>query len=378
MVMQSINIYPLTRPEDLVSVESVIGQLVFGLETSSDGDTSLSISPISGCLRYADETRLWRGGSSGLGSARAAEDAARTFLARANHVVSRYRPSSGPAVPALFPTDIKTAGVGVGLDFDQNQPMHWLVRLVARAASGGLTLSTLTGGEDGTGELGRPVIGGAVMPTVFAPTSPQSPQSPAQPPLEGAEPAAIVIGGTIDVRVDGDGVVCGVVSHWRPCQPRAVTSTPRLPPPESNEKISIVYRVGGEDEPQRFLSPFYLLPGSDDDGPSLVPASEYSLAAAIHVDEDGVLSAETAGHRPDTELRYSWFAWRLDDPDADPTSLDDRDRLTLGPGTHNVVLDVVDPTTTAICRAQAIISSPAPDMASANADLGTGAFGTKP
>jgi hypothetical protein len=118
--------------------------------------------------------------------------------------------------------------------------------------------------------------------------------------------------------------------------------------------------MAGEEEPQRFITPYYLIRDGVEE--TILPASSHSLVAQIMQEgsaEGAHLSAQVAGGTG--SFRYAWGSWRLDAGlSGGFRSHGGSGAITLPVGVHNVILDVEDRRTREFARVQAIVNVQAP------------------
>jgi hypothetical protein len=348
----SINVYPLVPAAELAGQANEIANAL--------GQPSVTVAQVSGCVSYADHERLWQNNSgAGLPSAAAAEQAARSFMERANERAAATQRTGGKrGLPALFPRIVRTVSTSPVYAAGAFSPDHWLVQFMGFLSPGGVFP-----GAAGVPQFPKaPDLPQPHLDTTAAPSLPYvtGPASPPSPTLGAAEPDAPVAGGLIDVRIGAGSEVIGLWSRWRPH--RAVQIAKRLSPPANNDSHHgehtdplLVYNLEGDGEPQSFIAPYYALPGGHH-GPNLFPASEFSILADIgQRDSDGVTEvvALVAGIADPNSLDFAWGVWRLDRPASDGLeAYGSSPSILLEPGAHNVVLDIVDRRTGAIARTE--------------------------
>src|SRR5215510_266736 len=56
----SIHVYGLIPPEAIVKHERTLAELLFGMKSTNEGGRYFRVSPISGCISFADYGRLWK------------------------------------------------------------------------------------------------------------------------------------------------------------------------------------------------------------------------------------------------------------------------------------------------------------------------------
>jgi hypothetical protein len=310
---QSIYVYELIPVSELSELPEKLAQLVFGMSSVDDGSRHLAMAPLSGYLTYVDDDALWQGSVAGQENP---EPAARAFVDKAADALRRER------LPAVLPRRLRATVSTPVLDPARGEPAHWLVRLQAFLPTG-----SLTPGHEAAEE-------------------------PADAPVDG---------GTVDLRIGAGGAVIGLVSRWRPWARRRIVA--RLPPPESAvhehggdaPQAELAYALDGEDEPQTYLAPYYVT--FTDHGRVIAPASGYS--PVVHIVEEPIaegtrLTAEVEGTLG--PLHYAWGAARLDRSDEGAfEQLGSGRSVSLRPGVYDIVLDVQDQRTGAICRRGAIV-----------------------
>lgn len=307
---QSIYIYRLVSPSRLIEAQEQLGQLLFQVKPG-DHNRQLYVSSTSGCFHFVDSEKLWANAGGHLPqSAEQAEALARKFIETSNKRISGSALRS-LGCTAIFPTDARLTLAQPVFAQEGNIPDHWLCSFI---------------GYQPTGLLDSTAPAGA------------APQK-----------TAPVLGAQVDIRIGAGLEVVGVWSSWRPI--RAIELVESLPAPSES---TLVYQGGGHDEPQEILSPYYLIPGDDNDTARIFPASRYSLLIRISREdnqESTRLSAEVTGNAG--PLTYFWGAWRLDtDSVGQFENLGTSTSIQLPSGAYNVVLDVEDQLTNAFARLQ--------------------------
>lgn len=336
-VLGSVRAYRLADPGRIAGNAGRLGALLFGLrEGDTDESRTFHVHPASGFLFYADYGRLGRG--SGL--PRDGEQAARAFVTDANRRVMGDAALIRAQVPALFPQDVRVVGSGPVQASNADQPDHWLCSFAAYLA------------------LDR-------------------------------DRTARVEGASIEVRIDGRGVVIGLSSRWRPVAgdlladalrndedhgvvtapgpnviqaPKRTTIArierlrPEAPAHEHEEEAQheeaeehqhgeqeepaeqLLYRLADERDPQTVLAPMYLGLAGHHGG--WEPASSHSLVAEIFERPGEVAAAVRGGSG---NYSYEWGYWTLDDVfEQGVQPLGSGPTVSVPPGAYNVVLAVSD------------------------------------
>jgi hypothetical protein len=320
MTSQSICLYRLVPPSQLIDAQEQLGEILFQVRPG-DQERQMSVSTSSGCLYFVDSGKLWaNAGGSMPRTARDAEVAARKFIEASN------RRASGSALPTLagttiFPTDARLILSQPVFAPERDTPDHWLCSFM---------------GYQPTGLLEPMAAGGGVPQTTIP-----------------------VLGAHVDVRIGADSEVVGVWSSWRPV--RAMELVEVLPAPRDAD-AQLFYQGGGHNEPQEILAPYYMVAGDDDDTAFVYPASRYSLLVQVSRQDSGErirLSAEVTGNTG--PVTFAWGAWSIDmGPAAHFGLLGSSASIELPPGAYNVILDVEDQVTRAFARSQyAIYCGPA-------------------
>ena len=130
-----------------------------------------------------------------------------------------------------------------------------------------------------------------------------------------------VVGSGIDVRIGDDEKVIGFSSRWRPVISRR--NRERISQEEAHEAINnvhtksdevgvplpLVYRIEGDNAPQNFIAPYYMVP--DKHHWEFLPASSYSLVARIFevqtADGTDLYASVRGGHG---EYDFEWGVWK--------------------------------------------------------------------
>lgn len=370
---QSIYVYRLVDPKLIADRQDEIAKALFGMESATDGNRSLYVSPISGCISYADYDQIWQNTDAGSlpKTADEAQQAALEFLQGA---AKKSIGDNKDHLPPLFPEDIRPIGTVAAFAPGKESADHWLSQFMVFLPIGGIQ----TPGADTT-DSHQPSVGStpvlasapstvspaspSAIPSPSSPESPASPASPSTPTIAAAEPAAPVDGGIIDVRIGASGKIVALRSCWRPFHQKEVTSVKRLSPPHESthdehgaeEGTILCYQLGGDEEPQTFIAPYYVT--FTDHGQVVAPASSYSPVVRIAEEQaaQGVtLAAEVEGTLG--PINYAWGAERLDSRDESAfVQLGSGRSVSLGPGVHDIAIDVQDKRTGAICRRGAIV-----------------------
>jgi hypothetical protein len=362
---QLIDVYPVVSPRFLAGHKDEIGR-VLGMKAAAEGNRILHISTLSGGVTYFDIEQLWTNNNPGALPRSAAEVAkiAKNYLDRVRQNVEKLSEPTRFNLRNLFPTFPKAPDEVIctyAYAWDKNFPDHWLVRFGAKLATGIVTPQVVgmlqsAGPALASADPNRiPIALGEVtqIPSASAPefTTLQLPD------------LAPVDGGLVDIRIGAGGKVIGLVSRWLAHLPpisAKLLAPPKQPDQPHEPKPKICYRIGGDNEPQEFVAPYYSILSSDGDTGEYVPASNHSLLVRIaqQGDETSVLlTALAAGSLG--SLRYAWGGWRLDQGASGFRRLGGASSLRLAdPGIHNIVVDVEDTVTKAFARAQVMVYWP--------------------
>jgi hypothetical protein len=377
-----INVYRLLDARLIKNREADIAAALFGI-SQSDEVKRFEISPVSGCISFADHTELWQKNSPSRlpATASAAQKEAEQFFEKANRMLyekglakkeltlgfpivqgTRSAPESrGAPIHA----QLKHLATRAVISRDHSAVDHWLSQFMVYLKTG----------------LERDVGGGINMQDA---------------PVDGS---------IIDIRIGVGGKVIGLWSRWRPYMDNPLSKIPLILPPVSEEvapKQSIerptlkqlrksappksippqpptkpaapdppapiqeknspppplFYTLAGEDEPQRFIAPYSII--SDEHDSALWPASRYSLMVRIgqeSLSRGTRLHALVAGAEDPKRLKYFWGSWR---PDLESAigikELGNTDSLEVDEiGVYNVILIVEDESTGAIAQSQSMI-----------------------
>jgi hypothetical protein len=254
------------------------------------------------------------------------------------------------ALRQIFPTTLRHVVTMPVYASGQSAIDHWVVRFIAFL-------------ETGTGDrqtiITKPAppqkpVGGTIIPSDLN-TIAGPPKFAPSASIPGSVP---VDGGIVEIRVGGSGKIIGVNSRWRPFQATDLTKMLPIPSESLSTNYQLVYLLGGDEEPQEFIAPYYRSQDeADPDTGSYLPASDRSMWVDFFREEGSdttSLSASVSGNAG--PVQYSWVAWRIDHgPFTGFEDLGTDSSITLTQGAYNVVLDVEDRLTGAFLRAQAVV-----------------------
>lgn len=292
LIRPNINVYPVVDVSTVVGARDTLSRAL--VEMPGQGDGGLTISEVSGCMYYADDRALWKNtGASGLPStSKNAKGAAERWLAtsraRLKDVAHKLPFNAAAVLPEELQASVARPVWAPGVPL----PDHWLIVY-------GLSLQTGLSGS----------------------------------------PAAVPADASLELRLGSGGSVVGLSSTVRiigkPAKAKLVA------PPSGGG--SLFYRVGGPDDPQTHLAPFYLQMSGD--GGTEWPASSKSLLVRIADGATaGMLTASVLyGEQFDNfeQFEFSWGAWRPDGLAPGLVALGTGNSVRLpGAGVYNVVLDV--------------------------------------
>jgi hypothetical protein len=359
MESKSINVYELIPSEKIVKHEKLIAELLFGMKSSDENNKHFYISHLTACIFYSDNNALGKNTNreSILKDPRYAENSALKFMQDKNRVLARN------GIPPLFPKAPHTIDVVVaGLD-------HFLCRFTVYLPLG---INKITSSMAGSMSREEETEGSIV-----------------------AEEPAPIYGTAVEIRVSTTGEIIGVKSYWRPCYELAkivsriaapfshghATAQVRMESSSSSEdadshvsnksdKAPLCYLLEGDEQPQRFLAPYYIFFEEGSHDSSFIPASQYSLVIAILEERtlDGVILTPKVlkgklddGAAIENSIECEWATLKLDggfEELGSKSRLKNHGhlkKLTLGNGSFNVFLQVRDRLTGAVAVTQKLI-----------------------
>jgi hypothetical protein len=355
---QSINVYPLIPLDEVLSNKEEIGEILFDFKAtghaSEDNDVVFDISPVSGFIHFANYSLLWKNKKPGYSNhtAEEMEQIALRFMRDKNRLLTLR------GLPPMFPSNPRRLEiVSAGGD-------HWLCRFTAILQTGLGKNDTMPGVEE---------------------------EKPTLPPISKKltlQREAQVLGCVVEVRINEDKTIIGLISYWRPCNGRPMIAQ-AFPPPilkalnnsnaekarnggngdaENSQDVmfnyaELCYIVNSDGAPQKYLAPSYILYDSVGEA-TILPASPYSLIIEIeeNASSDGkvLLRAIVMGRNgplDEMELRrsfeFTWISWQLDLGILETSSTDgpaeifqqhgEREFMILEEkGSYNVILRVID------------------------------------
>src|SRR5205823_6665090 len=108
--------------ETIVKYESKLAKLLFGIRSPNEPNRRFGVSPVSGCISYFDDTRLWKNTNAGSlpPSPQAAEQEARKFFQK------KAKELSIAGLPQLFPAGLKPLATRAAFAPGRQYADHWL------------------------------------------------------------------------------------------------------------------------------------------------------------------------------------------------------------------------------------------------------------
>lgn len=311
---EQISIFPLADPQEWFNrhdeiLKTLVQVINPGLPAFLKPEVSFSIDPVCGWIRFSLENDLWhnRPKRSLPQDAESATKAAQEFTERLRGAC-RQKEYRDLRIPPLLPDKpfARIVSTGTTPVFHPTKPWidHWLCRFEVCLK-----------------------------------------------PFDNNSQEAAVFGSGIDIRIGQKSKVVGFVSHWRP----ASLEEPQLAQMfhlkkeehshsgEGHPTPRLVYALDGENCPQTFITPYYLLLEGHHGG--MFPASSYTLLAEMRFSEksDGGAVVVPRVFGGSGDYTFNWAYWR---PDAlfeeGLVSQGARDFIELTPGVYNVMLHVKD------------------------------------
>lgn len=311
---EEINIFPLADPQEWFKLrEQIFKTLVSVIKPDLPPflkpKYSFSIDPVCGWLRYSLENDLWhdRPKRSLPQDAVAATNAAQEFIELLKEAC-RQKEYLELKIPPLLPDKpfARVVPVGTTPVFHSSKPWidHWLCRFEVYLK-----------------------------------------------PFDDNSEDAPVFGSGIDVRIGQKSKVTGFVSHWRPAllKERQLAQMFHLKEEEHNHSDEehptprLVYALDGENCPQKFITPYYLLLEGHHGG--MFPASSYSLRVEMRFSEkrDGGAVVVPRVFGGSGDYTFNWAYWRPDVLfEEGLVGRGARESIELLPGVYNVMLHVKD------------------------------------
>jgi hypothetical protein len=363
--LESINVYELVKPEIISKHGKEIGEILFGITptktstlsgNSANGSSKhIHISPASGCISYSNNQKLWRNRSSDSlpHTVDAATRIAKSFLTQANTALAKSRKIDKREFPQLFPQTLRPLETRAVFLPGSNTADHWLCQFIVELPAGMIKDKPSVPPKKDDDHLSIRSIGENIFWV-------------SNPIVEYGLP---VNGSTIDVRVGSNAEIVGLNSRWRPFK-RIIRAEKLVPPkPHSDDsEVLLYYAIEGPEEPQRFISPYYLTLEDRNNGTrdihgihfDISPASPYSLVVRVEQElidngtkirlralaiDSGVekthppVSSSSAVNQTQKKVTFSWWSWSLDhEPLSRLSNHGKGETLEIGPGAYNVIL----------------------------------------
>lgn len=297
--MATINVYNTLPPAEIIKRDRDIARALFGLTRPKDGLRALTILEISGCIRYEDRGEIWRNENPGAISpdASTAQNIAEDWLDRARERLASAFGTS--PLRLLIPRALYHLASMPVKEVSRGHYDHWLSLFSVRL-----------------------------------PTGDMNPQS-----------ATALVDCLFEMRVGRGGKVVAIVSTWRPFS--GFRSVELLPATTSDSRI--IYRMESPESPQQYISPYYFVTSTPDEGVfegTVTPATT-SYSPMVRITQNGTqapvqIFANISGldNLSRSSLVYSWGYWRIDQPLSLVLTSSSSSAALTQPGIYNVVLDV--------------------------------------
>ena len=356
MTSELINVYELVKPEVIVKYKRVIAETLFKMKSLSEDNKSFRVSPASGCIFFSDNNKLWKATRTNSlpPNMVTAKGISQRFLVQANRALMKSPRINKAELPQLFPTTIRHLDTKTVFNSESGKIDHWLSQFMVFLPLG----TTKTGSHIGTS---LPLVRRSSTENISQGIRPSESVIPAVETMIDVP----VIGSCIDIRIGSGGEIIGLWSQWRPYKKIIRAEKIAEPKVNSGNMPILYYPMEGDEEPQRFIAPNYLV--ISEGHYNIFPASSYSLV--IHIEEelidhgnkvrliasvvnpDGSTSNKTALG----QIRYTWNAWRIDEGLI--SGLQDygtSNTIDLKSGAYNVIL-VVENFYGSIASTQALV-----------------------
>jgi hypothetical protein len=355
-----ISVYMIASARDLLRSQTEIERSILSatdmeFATFVSRKHDFSIDAVSGWIRYNLLVDLWNPNPKrAVPSTEAgAVSAATKFLRRLREecAATAYRKLNlPPIIPAEEEAILQLLSVYPVNDLSDRWIDHWLCRYAIKLK-----------GRVQINHEGRL----AAAPVILHPVPAPARKGEVKGRGMDDQFEATVSGATIDIRIGNRSKVVGFVSQWRPAWLNRPLSSQMLVPNESeNQHLSLVYLAAGENSPQTFLAPYYLLDHGEHS--EHVPASAHSITVLMVFSDsskNGTVEVSALIIGGSGEYIYNWGYWQPDSYfNQGLIQLGSLRSIFLQPGAYNIILHVLDTATGVIvlCERMAFVPDLSP------------------
>lgn len=314
---EKIRVFPIADPQDWYKNRDAIKKTILaainpGLPGFLQVKHSFSVDPVSGWIRYSLDNDLWndRPKRSLPQTPEDAQKVAEKFIAALKEQCIKkefLKLNIAPLLPDGTDAQIEFIVASPVFHLKKNWVDHWLCRF-------------------------RVLLN----------------------PFETGRELIPVCASSIDVRIGQNGKVVAFSSQWRPAWIKKSVLVDYVAFNEGNNhqndhedqeeiKPQLVYELDGENCPQNFICPYYLVLQGHHGGTT--PASAYSLSVRFSFVErtEGGCSVFPILVGGLGEYTFNWAYWRPDEIfDEGIIALGEKDNIELDSGNYNLMIHVLD------------------------------------